>query len=459
MDSEQICKKLHDINFGSGGIVRPEMECNAEEYTFDKLICDDSRRDGQGNWIKRCHKYPEGQCYCTECNKINPLTADENDAAYRFTGITHGAHTFDFLDAHGEPHNSVSTWSKEPVLFVFENPGSVNSGNYGNGVDAPAELPSTVDRLPCKWWYWINGQDDEKYKDSFIYPNWFVQKEYGWMIYSVIRTFEIANAYVTNMVKCGIGNLNSYLTTDKYNSEIAKTCISEQLKREINALRDENSDKHVTIFAFGQNVYDTLVQFKDALGKCEIYMLPHPANRLANDYRKYVLFGKILRGLLKHDFYHGVAPPDFCKILCDDNDDKKGNSAPNVLTKNALKEYLSKYLKQNSGFEESAKYSDDKKFTYQIGADSFGLKVVFRQYKVDDKDYAASWACYYPETGDIYLYKGKDTKIKRADVFVDSDHTAYEVYNQIEAFAKHLKKQIPGLNDCYAVTKLDEKQY
>jgi len=58
----------------------------------------------------------------------------------------------------------------------------------------------------------------------------------------------------------------------------------------------------VIIFAFGKNSY---YPAKELLLKenCKIYLLPHPANRLANDYRKLVLFTKILKALKQNNFY------------------------------------------------------------------------------------------------------------------------------------------------------------
>lgn len=54
--------------------------------------------------------------------------------------------------------------------------------------------------------------------------------------------------------------------------------------------------------------------------KVKIYLLPHPANRLANDYRKYVLFGKIARALKLNNFYEGIDEIDYMAILTSDED-------------------------------------------------------------------------------------------------------------------------------------------
>lgn len=312
---QTIQRALHEINFGEHGLVQPlGAQTDAKAYCFKKLNEPDPRRDEKGKWKKRCHTYPDTPCYCTRCNAVEPLVNEGSaDKQYQFTSITHGTHTLDFLDAHEGV--DIGNWSTKPVLFLFENPGAANSGNFGkDGYHKPSELPPRGERLPCKWWYWINGQD-ECTSDDFLYPNWFVQKEYGWMVCSAIHTFKMANAYVTNMVKCGIGStLKEYVTIESYNTQIVDNCF-EHLKAEVSALRG-TCDEEVTVFAFGKHVYGMLKDREEALAPCKIHLLPHPANRLANDYRKYVLLGKIMGGLLQADFYEGgVARPDLEALL------------------------------------------------------------------------------------------------------------------------------------------------
>lgn len=124
------------------------------------------------------------------------------------------------------------------------------------------------------------------------------------MVYSAIRTFKIANAYVTNMVKCGKCNdKKGYLTTDEYDASDINNCIEKILVKEIDAVRGEDPEQSVILFAFGDRVYDKLKDKKNCFGKCNIYKLPHPASRLQNSYRKYVLFGQIYSALLENNFY------------------------------------------------------------------------------------------------------------------------------------------------------------
>lgn len=428
---DKIQKTLHKINFDANdGILCPEPvrcgEVTAEEYCFEKLIKGSKKREHVFN--------TEFKSYCTECNKLNGDVL-QDDKGGVFTNITHGAHTLDFLDVHNIAHNVVHEWSKKPVLFVMENPGSYESENYGS----PKLPPEKGTRYPCKWWYWINGQDSRNNED-FKYPNWFTQKEYGWMIYSMINTFQIANAYITNMVKCGACNGQSkFVTTDRYNSKIIKKCLSKHLAREISALRGDDNNQLVTVFAFGQNVYDTLKDNVEKLGKCKIYLLPHPANHLANDYRKYVLFGKLLRGLLQTNFYDNATMPCFCDILKGDEEQDK----PFELNIDLLRKCLKEYKLDGKELKKLAKYEDGA-ITYQVCLDkSSVLQVIFRHSDKQQSDYTVSWACYYPESGEMYLYRGNDKKAKSSNLFVESGHEDYVVFRLLRKFVEDFSKKYP----------------
>ncbi len=298
MDLEAIVKNLHSLNFGKDGLI--EFAPDEKDYNFKHFI-EEEKGTHDNKKITVCRK-------CDGCELVQ-----EDGTKCVFTRITHGTHTLDFLDAHGVDHDTVAAWSQKPVLFVMENPGAVDGG----------DLPLYKGKYISKSWYWVMGQCGEP-NEKFFYPQYFVQKEYGWMIYSAIRTFHMANAYVTNMVKCGMKNdQKNYLTTDEYpndgngNDYIAKDCIENFLKRELNLLREGKRDEKVIVFAFGERTYYRLAKELDG-ENISLYLLPHPANRLANDYRKYVLFGKILRALLQNYFYEGIEKPDFEAILAAD---------------------------------------------------------------------------------------------------------------------------------------------
>ncbi len=262
---DEIVKELHEINFGADGTTRPSG--GSAEYDYDK-------------WNGK-HRYDDGQYYCTKCDSISPCSIKGVDGC--LANISHGTHTYDFIMAHNRDEkdrekkfSEAETWSKKPVLFVMENPGAMGGNDYKNCGDGKKQAPES--------WYWLDSRYSEPDKD-YIYPNFFRQGEYGKLVYSIINTFKIANGYLTNMVKCGMLDAKGkYVTTENYSKEIVNNCIDTHLKSEISALRGCDDAQKVIIFAFGKNTYGRLVEKFTDLDKYSIYLLPHPARRLANDY-------------------------------------------------------------------------------------------------------------------------------------------------------------------------------
>lgn len=136
------------------------------------------------------------------------------------------------------------------------------------------------------------------------------------------------------------------------------------------------------------------------LGECKIYLLPHPANHLANDYRKYVLLGKILRALLQTHFYDNVAMPNFYDILKNDKESDETFGLTKELLQLNLVDYTSSHEDSGLKFNKSGSYEHNK-ITYQVCLDKSSiLQVIFRYSSDEEKDYTVSWACYYPESGE-----------------------------------------------------------
>lgn len=313
---QEIAKELHEINFGSAGIIRTQFN-NDGDYTYEDWKAND--KDGS-------HRYTDiNNCCCDMCNCYNTdVLSDEykdKNHKYQFTNVSHGTHMLDFLKAHGVDISKIDGWSTKPIIFVMENPSNGKNNRY---VEL-SELKDKSIKRPSKSWYWLNSSYDDK--NDFFYPNFFTQGEYGKLVYSIMNTFKIANGYLTNMVKCGVGYYNDdetdvYFTTEKYNKGIIENCINKKLRSEIDALR-RVTDEKVIVFAFALNTYNFLNDYlKDDIAneKINIYLLPHPANRLANDYRKYVLFGKIARALELNHFYDAVEKLDYMSVLTSDSE-------------------------------------------------------------------------------------------------------------------------------------------
>lgn len=286
MDLEEIVKKLHARNFGEKGLIR--FAPDGSDYNFGCL------NNGM-------HKEAEVEV-CHECDTYCNGKAE-------FARISHGAHTFDFLDAHGVGHETVAGWSQVPVLFVMENPAKTDDND-----SAGFDMKHDHKRLVKTRWHWIESQYGEP-NEKFIFPKYF---DGYWVIYSAIRTFKMANAYVTNMVKCGMTDGKNYLTTNVYPKGIVENCVGNFLQNELKDLCGDGTYEPI-VFAFGKRTYDSI---KELLNKgfpeVQPVRLPHPSPnaRLSNENRQFILFGKILRTLLLHDFYKGVDEPDFKKLLC-----------------------------------------------------------------------------------------------------------------------------------------------
>ncbi len=455
---KEIQKKLHEINFGENGIVKPSMvNGNAKEYSFNNL-----KQKKNGNLPMRCHEYSmdcannsENKCYCDYCSNINPIYINEDckdknsEKQYHFSGVSHGAYSLDFFEAH--KFNEYENWSRKPVLFVFENPGNINYGAFGSdGINKPTEMPKLGNKYPTRWWYWINVQDNEHLEQEYIYPNFLVQKEYGRMIYSLLKTFKIANAYVTNLVKCGIAScLSDFVNTDYYNNEIVDTCIEKHFKKEINALRNDDNQQNIIIFAFGERVYYKLKEIiksnKDLnLTLSSLFILPHPASRLANDYRKYVLLGKIMRGLIQSNFYCGdnnetkCEKPEMEKILLNDKDEQQIEETRDI-------EQLLKTFGEEKGtkFELNIDYSVGKwgyRINYNYKKDGGDVKSINLWYGLKDtekveKNNKNSWVSYSFNDKEISLYINKNRKnSKHATELVCENYDAYPTYKMMKEF-------------------------
>ena len=423
---EEIVKDLHEINFGANGIIRPTR--GGADYDYDTW---------KKNKKKHCYK---SAYYCDMCDAI---LNNKNGDNFPLTNISHGTHTYDFIMAHNKNEedrkkkfNETESWPKAPVIFVMENPGALSGNDYietGKGKKKAIES-----------WYWLDGDMDSD--ENYIYPNYFKQGEYGRLVYSIINTFKISNGYLTNMVKCGAGRYNGtkyeYANTEEYRDDIIDNCIKTQLHTEINAMRGGCDDNKVIIFAFGQRTYSKL-KTVFANDKYSIYLLPHPASRLANDYRKHVLFSKILHGLLNSEFYDrpGDEMIRFADIIKRCNDDAN-ETEPDIRT-----------LLEETGIQKRKTYKENC-LGYELGySDKSGDTIeylTFRHMKTESTADHVSWARYNFARKEICLYIGKK---KKADKFIDEGHDNYKAYIELTKF---LEEKL-GIKDYSTCMSEEEK--
>lgn len=234
--------------------------------------------------------------YCVHCNARKELSLQN---------ISHGSHSDDFIEAAS---NMVDThgWHEEGVMFLMEGP-SIDYGIYSDGTS------DGYKKRPAKRWYWIHDR-----RAMHEYPAKFQGGEYGDFVGSAIQTFHLKNAYMTNLVKCGMNDKDGqkYVGLGCYNPAIIKNCFDNYLAQEI-----ESIDAKV-IFAFGSKVYNKLKELiaASALNDRRILVigLPHPAGQrrgFKDDYYQTLYFHLILKGLCD------------AKII---KDDKEVNSLVNL---------------------------------------------------------------------------------------------------------------------------------
>lgn len=308
MDVKQLLdnvKQIHRINFQD--IIT--IDGYDENFAFNDKYYDIENQRFRNQVISCCHRCEEKNCN-TVIVDGNSNSKEYKYQSYKLENVSHGSHTIDFLNASGLTENDIiqkfkTGWDDTPVLFLMENP-SVNYHNMYHICN---------DKYPTNAWYWIYGKKellDNNDLDDYLKQGW-----YGDMVYALLNYYKLSNAYLTNIIKCGMNNKGSfeneeeayknekYLGTKLYKEQCKKTCMTNILANEIKCLTN-NSNK-LKVIAFGKNSYSLAKEFfqyndDETVSKLNIQLvqLPHPSSRLSNIYRKYIVKG-IMKDLLSDD--------------------------------------------------------------------------------------------------------------------------------------------------------------
>lgn len=236
--------------------------------------------------------------YCTKCEEMGISTCNDEEEGYCLRNISHGAHARDFLDSFTDKYDTAD-WNQGGVMFIMENP----SKDYGIYEDTTIiKSGVTYTKRPSKDWYWIHTS-----KDAKGYPQNFKGGSYGEFVASAIVTFHLANAYMTNLIKCGMnGPADSFKGIDSYKSECIDKCCKEYLDKEIEIIKPK------VIFTFGTKVYDYVSEHVGETIK--VVGLPHPAGQrrgFKDEYYNVLYFCMIAKWLYKE----GVIDYKFYKEL------------------------------------------------------------------------------------------------------------------------------------------------
>ncbi len=238
--------------------------------------------------------------YCVSCEEKGCSSSTDDDS-YKLTNISHGAHSSDFFRAY-KIKQDASDWHHEPIMFVYESP----SRNYDIYKE---ERYNGYDKQPSKTWYWIHSDWDS----PIAYPKGFKGGVYDEFVWCATLTFKLANVYVTNLVKCGLNNVEgNFKGLASFKNETVENCYTNFLSEEISII------KPTIIFAVGSNIERWVNHFvKD---KYFVQQLPHPAGRrrgFRDDHYRAIYFWGVVRALHKAEIINTDEGCELARLYLD----------------------------------------------------------------------------------------------------------------------------------------------
>ena len=274
---DEVLEKINDLRFG-------------------KLIQYDNPQNQSYGYVDKCWdcqpKYPEkfyGRTdsptgICQEC-KENDANKSKNKQ-YKLKIVSHGIHSLDLFKIQN--FSDYGDFKDAGVMFVFESPASNLAACYKKEFDG---------KYPAKAWWWIEGEGTKTpaKKDDW---NKSLFKKYGELLNLYVHTFKLKNAYMTNLIKCGMmSEDNKFGNFGTFSNECKKKCFKQIFRKELEIIKPK------VIFTFGNNAKNFLDKmkkdddYKDIL-TMKIEYLPHPARRnITNEKRKKELYDDIEKKL------------------------------------------------------------------------------------------------------------------------------------------------------------------
>ncbi len=259
-----------------------------QELNFSRLIqydVSDANSYSFEEYVNNGSVHPSIRNYCTSCEELG-CNVSPYDQSYKLCNMSHGSHSRDFINAV-DPGMDISAWNTKGVMFVMESP----SRDYG--IYETTNLTKegqTYNKRPSKQWYWIHEKCD--YTE---YPEYFKGGEYGELVRSIIFTFKLANAYLTNLIKCGLNDASgdSFKGIDYFDSRCIQNCFDSFLSKEIEIMNPQ------VIFTFGTKVYN---QLESRVRDIKVVGLPHPAGQrrgFKNEYYNVLYFCMVAKWLCR----------------------------------------------------------------------------------------------------------------------------------------------------------------
>lgn len=271
---KETFKKINELRFGK---LIQYADPQNQSYTYD-------------DETKRYIRSDTSTAVCHECEDYSVNKSSDDEFSLQI--VSHGIHSLDLFKI--QKFNDYSDYRDDAVMLVMESPASNLDACYKEEFDG---------KHPAKVWWWADGESTAK---STTYPNEFSSKKYGDFFNSFVHTFKLKNAYMTNLVKCGMlkkSDNNKYGNLDKFPAKCKSECFEKIFLEEVRVLKPK------VIFTLSSKVNNYLTEtkrfkiIKDAIG-CEfldIVALPHPARcrqGFTNEFYRTLWYCRTLEGMI-----------------------------------------------------------------------------------------------------------------------------------------------------------------
>lgn len=276
---EKTLKEINKLRFGE---LIQYADPQNQSYTYD----DETKR-----YIRR--DTPTTVCHKCEDDSVN----ESSDGEFSLKIVSHGIHSLDLFKI--QKFNDYFDYRDDAVMLVMESPASNLDACYKEEID---------EKHPAKVWWWADGKSTADHKSTderTIYPYGFSSKKYGEFFNSFVHTFKLKNAYMTNLVKCGMlknSEHNKYGNLDKFPSKCKNKCFDNIFLKEVEILKPK------VIFTLSSKVYNYLnggkviEKIEKKLGaKPYIVTLPHPARcrqGFTNEFYRTLWYCRTLEGMI-----------------------------------------------------------------------------------------------------------------------------------------------------------------
>ena len=208
---EKDKKALKELNFNN----LLKFDTNIEKYTYE-------------NYAENKYEHTKIIKMCTLCEK-EKVNICINNHNYKLKTMGHGSMTDDILIAAGHKDEDLTSWKKDDVVFLLENPGPCDPDIYTEFVY------NGYKKFPTHQWYFVNHPNRQKYE----YPDFFQGKKYGEFFTSILFTFKLKNMYITDLIKCGMNDdgENNFKHISDYNPKCIENCLERYFYKEIQLVK------------------------------------------------------------------------------------------------------------------------------------------------------------------------------------------------------------------------------